>query len=229
MQKQLTEKGLKVLVPRSKGVSFYRAFLLAKEKNERIISNKEADEILVDSGDWCQYRNAFPIWTGTMTAYTKKGKRFDSVVEYEQPNSKKIWIWEIPAGYRNLKNSILVAEHPDYDLVKEKNRIFVDVPNNKIIVIENFPTSVYWHKINKETAVPVETGLYLNGDDDNEVRLLHRIQKRVGPLARGYYNSYNFNYTNRRYISVGYAPSDHLGVLTVSREAASEKVEKETV
>jgi hypothetical protein len=226
MQKQstqLSEKNLKILVPKSNGVSFDKAFQLAKGKKDIIISNKKADKVLVETEIWKSFKEAFPIWTGTMTAYTEANKRIGSVVEYEDPNSKKIWTWEVPAGYRKEKNIILVAEHPDYDLVEEKNRIIVNT-KNKIIVVENFPTRDGWYKTDENTAIPVNVPI---NSDSKEARYLYRLQERVGPLVRG--DDDFFSYDNERDVDADDRPSLGLGVLVASEtgcEAAAEKSEQ---
>jgi len=207
MQKQIeaSEKNLKILVPYKDGVSFDKAFQLAKEKKKIIISNKLADKVLAETDIWKKYNIVFPIWTGTMTAYVEPNRRLGSAVEYEDPDSKLIWTFPVPIGFVGLKNTILAVEYPDYDLIKDGNRIVIRAGENKIIPVENFPKESGWYKRSDITRIPINIKIDL---ESSEIRYLYRTQKAVGPLAR----------CDRRSIYANGRPSDGLGVLVVNRE-----------
>jgi hypothetical protein len=235
MGTQLVEIKPKILVTRFNGVSFDRAFL-ATEQGARILSNKELDKILVESDVWKSVKDVFAAWSGTMTAYAEPEKKLGSTIEYQDPRSKINWIFPVPAGCKGLKNAILVAEHPDYNLVKEKeNRIVVNVPKDKIIVVENIPTEEGSYAYDEKTRVPINQKMECS--ENNSHRHFYRTLKRVGPVARGYnYLRYYCkdgsdyyacrSYVDRRYVGVGdiHQPSDRLGVLVATEAAAPSTV-----
>ena len=227
MPTQVAEIKPKILVTRSNGVSFDKAFQTAKKQKARILSNKELDRVLVETDTWKSVKDAFAAWSGTMTAYAEPGKKLGSAVEYQDPESKINWIFPVPAGYQRLKNAILVAEHPDYELVKEKeDRIVVNVPKDKIIVVENIPTENGAYAYDEKTRVPINQKMECS--ENNAHRHFYRIDKRVGPVGRGGNILFHFYYYGRD-VDFGFGddrPSDRLGVLVAAEAAAPSTVQE---
>jgi len=252
-QKQIDPKDIRILVDPRAGLSFEKMFFLAKEKNERILSNKEVDRILLEPGVMC---NAYgrdylsqvaPLWTGTVLAYARPGRRLGQLIEYEDSKSKIRWMFPVPVGCRELKDSALVVEHPDYDLFNAGSRIVVNALDKDINVIENFPRDYGWYRADEKTAIPVkmksvsETISWmkqcLSSPNSMKVtfpkerrrlfmwdhtsrffgRHLYRADEWVGPIARAHPDYYSHN---RRGVSTGLDPSYEFRVLVVSRETA---------
>ena len=214
MEKQAEKTNLRALTPYAKGVSFDVAFQLVKERGVRIISNREADRILVETDVWKSVREAFPIWTGTMTAYAEPGKTLGSTVEYTDSESKLTWVLDVPSGFRKLTNSILVAEYPHYEFERKGDRIIVHPESGKLTVVENFPTVNGVYAYDENTRIPINQKMEC--DSGNKHRHLWRLDKRVGPVACGY-GSIGFDY-GRDVILVG-RPSVRLGVVGGVQEA----------
>jgi len=215
MEKQAEKTNLRALTPYAKGVSFDVAFQLVKERGVRIISNREADRILVETDVWKSVREAFPIWTGTMTAYAEPGKTLGSTVEYTDSESKLTWVLDVPSGFRKLTNSILVAEYPHYEFERKGDRIIVHPESGKLTVVENFPTVNGVYAYDENTRIPINQKMEC--DSGNKHRHLWRLDKRVGPVARGNVNI-GCDY-GRRDVGLYGRPSDRLGVVGEVQEA----------
>jgi len=219
MPAQVVENQIKVFRTYNNGLSADKAILQTKAEGLIMISNKRADNLLVGSDDWKNFEEAWPIHTGTMTAFTKPMIKLGSVVEYTDQESGMTWIFEVPTGVglRSMKNALLAIEHPNYDLEMEaaKRRIVVHPQKKMIILVENFPTEDRWYKTHPETIIPVN----IRSDSaDQEARYLYRINQRVGLLARG------GCYGGRCVDAVG-GPSVPLGVLTLPLTEATESIE----
>jgi hypothetical protein len=207
---ELLQLKLRILARRSEGISFDHAFRMAKERNERIISNKEVDKIAQEySTEACgQFKEAYPVWTGTMAAYTKPNENFDSVIQCRDPDSGISWIFPVPFEYRNFKDAVLVAEHPNYELEIKHGKITVHAEKSKILLVENFPKKGGWYKFDEKTAIPISAPFSTDHGQHigDRTKFLWRIQKRIGPIVRG------------RGLDAYAPPSTLLGVLTTSCE-----------
>lgn len=109
----------------------------------------------------------------------KAREKLGPFVVSKVPNSNIRWIFPVPVGFRQLKDTTLVVEHPNYELEVEegKDTIIVNPNNNKIIPFENFPKEDGWYKFDKATGIPINI-------KSEQGRLLHRYCENVGPLIR---------------------------------------------
>lgn len=217
------QKPVRVLRSCSNGVSFDKAFQLAKSDGLILVSNKRADQLLNGPNqEWKSVKEAWPIHTGTMTAFTEPRKKLGATVKYKDPSSGITWVFEVPTGVglRSLRDVLLAVEHPNYDLEIQaaKKRIIVYPQKKLILPVTDFPAEDGWYATNPETAIPINQPL---DSSDSNARMLWRIPTRVGSGVRG--GSY-YGRDERRgvFVGDGSRPSDSLGVLTLvdSREAA---------
>ena len=226
-QTQANGNQVRMLRTLNKGVSADKAFQLAKSEGLTLISNKKADDLL-RTDEWKTVRGAWPIHTGTMVAFTEPGKKLGATVEYKDPGSGLTWVFEVPTGVglRNLKDTLLAIEYPNYDLVVDdkKKRVIVTPQNKLVVLVTNFPSENGWFATHPETAITINKPLD-SGDPD--ARHLWRISQRVGPVVRGDCNLV------RRGVSLGdddyFWPSNSLGVLVeqeLTLEAALKQLEQ---
>jgi len=198
---------LSVLISRSNGVPFEEGLARADTDNRVIASNKRMSQALVRNQEWRTIIEVFACWTGTITAYTKPGEKLGKAVEYIEPVTKYRWVFPVPEAYRDKKDAIIVAEHPDYSLeIDGKTRI---VRAAQVDLIERFPAKNGRYLGDSKHDIP-------SGDsvqDDWDTRYLYRMDTRVGPVARGY----NLYYRgDRRSVCLKNRPSVGRGVAVVA-------------
>ena len=204
---------LEVFIPRKPGATMEEALVKAEKENRVIASNKRLDQIFVGGDEWKSIKAALWCWSGTMTAYEEPGKKFGKTVEYVDDKTKIRYVFEVPSQYVGEKDSILVAEHPDYKLENDgNNRIirtaFVDL-------IARFPAeSNKWYLTDPKHGIPIGEQVK---DSDSNARYLWRIEKRVGLSARGYSN------VCYRSVYLSYAPSVSIGVAIEAPERGTQK------
>ena len=211
----------------SNGVSADKAFQLAKSEGLTLISNAKADDLL-RTDEWKTVKEAWPIHTGTMAAFTEPGKKLGAIVKYKDPGSGLTWVFEVPTGVglRGLKNALLAVEHPNYDLVVDagKKRVIVTPQKKLVVPVTNFPSEDGWFATHPETAITINEPL---DSSDPNARHLWRILQRVGPVVRGGYDG-----DDRRGVDLGLdglRPSVSLGVLVeqeLTLEAALKQLEQ---
>lgn len=96
---------------------------------------------LIKNHRWPDIREAFPLWTGTMTRYTKPEAKLGNQIVYNDPSSKERWVFPVPEASRDEKNAIIVVEHPDYTLGRDGKDIVIN-PNDmaKVEIVRAFPS-----------------------------------------------------------------------------------------
>jgi len=97
---------LRVLVPRSQGVPFERALVLAEGANGVIASNKRLDKALVGSDEWQRVKEVFAAWSGTMTAYKEPGQKLGKQIEYVDSETDFRWVFSVPEAHKDKKSAI---------------------------------------------------------------------------------------------------------------------------
>ncbi len=151
---------------------------LARADTEKrvIASIGRLGKALLGSEEWKSLE--FMCWSGTMTAYTKPGRKLGRTIEYRDNRTKERWVFHVPKEYQKEKNAILVAEHPDYTLEMDGKNIVVHA--TLVDLVLNFPRSGGSYQADEKHGIPIEVGL--EGD-----RSLNRISdRRVGPTACGF-------------------------------------------
>ncbi|HLC68699.1 MAG TPA: hypothetical protein VJH24_02570 [Candidatus Bilamarchaeaceae archaeon] len=203
---------LRVLVSSANGVPFERALVLAEGANGVIASNKRLDKALVGSGEWQRVKEVFTAWSGTMTAYVAPGQRLGRQVEYTDFGTNYRWVFSVPEAHQDKTNAILVAEHPDYTLELDGNNRVVHAA--KVDLVEAFPVKNDWYFVDSVHGIP--TGREVDSQDS---RYLWRIDKRVGPVARYFYDNTLYS---RQSAGLYDRPSDGYGVAVEASEAGPE-------
>lgn len=212
---------INVFIKYSEGVPFPEALKRADEKNYVILSSKRHDEILVKSEDWQKYEGLYPCWSGTMVCYVKPGVTFgkskmfsrqDKAIVYTdsiERFNKQRYIFPVEDKYLEMKNSILVVEHPYFKLVNEGNDWRVVPELEKVGLVPNFPPISGWYAIDEEYGIPTGKEISLT---DSRVRYLERINNkgRVGPVACGYTNIESV--LSRMHFALNRSPSFFFGV-----------------
>jgi hypothetical protein len=144
-----------------------------------IASNKTLDRALAGK-EWQKLLDILPCWSGTMTAYVKPGKKLNKFVECVVSRTGHTYVFPVPQEHQGKKNSILVAEHPDYFLEADgKYRV---VQATATSLIERFPAEGGFYLPDAEHGIPCGG----KADYSNPfARILWRDEKRVGLVSRG--------------------------------------------
>lgn len=207
-KEQITRRlKLSVVIRKKYGVPFEEG-LLADGENRVIASNKRMNQALVQSEEWRSIVMGLPCWTGTMTGYKETGERLYEFIEYVDPKANVRWIFPVPKEFRREKDAILVAEHPDYFL--ERDGIHRIIHAKKVSLVRRFPAENGWYFGDHEHDIP-------SGDEiefSNQARYLWRIDKRVGPVARG---CGYVGYYLKQGVGLNYGPSNDLGVIVETK------------
>ena len=213
---------LAILVKRANGVPFEQAFDRADREKKVVVSNKRMDSAL-QSNEWQQVREGIWCWTGTMTGYVGPDKAFQEASEptdtikqgsrsiiYTDSETGFRHIFPIPEEHLEVRNGILVTEHPEYKLTVDGNDRIVEPQT--VSLVEGFPASDGWYLADTVHGIP--TGEQVNSSNA-DARYLGRVDKRVGPVAR----DYDFiGYGGWRVVYLVDRPSGGFGVVV---EAAS--------
>ena len=128
---------------------------------------------------WGKYNRC---WSGTFTAYTKPGRKFGPAVEWLDSSIK--WIMPVPEEYRNVRDGILVVEHPNYTIERDGNSRIIRA--SQVDIVEQFPQTggdCRWYETDPKHGIPqgrpVQTQF-----EGRDVRQLLRNGQRVGPIVR---------------------------------------------
>lgn len=152
----------------------------ADEAGLVIASNKRLGKALVGSNEWRGICDVFGCWTGTMTAYEKPDQKLGKSIEYTDSDTGVRYVFPVPEEQQGRKNVILVAEHPDFSLVKDGNDRVVQAA--EISIVEKFPVPMQgWFLGDPKYDIP--QGEKVDGSNKN-ARYLWRMDKRVGLVAR---------------------------------------------
>jgi hypothetical protein len=204
---------LAVFIKRKEGVPMEDAIRRADEAGLVMASNKRLSNALVGSEGCRSISDAPCWWTGTMTGYVKPGRTFRQETErissideghfivYTDSETKLRYLFPVKEEHLDKTDCILAVDHPGFELVTDgRDRI---IRAARVGLIEGFPAvSGKWYHGDPEYDIP--TGNKVDGSSQ-DARYLSRIDKRVGPAARGYHVDF------RRFV-LGKNPSNVLGV-----------------
>ncbi|NYZ74120.1 hypothetical protein H0O00_03180 [Candidatus Micrarchaeota archaeon] len=186
---------LAVFITLANGVPMEEALRRADEAGLIIASNKRLSQALVGSDEWQNIRAGLACWTGTMTGYVQAGRAFRQETErissidnwhfivHADPETKIRYLFPVKEEHLDKTDCILAVNHPGFELVTDgRDRI---IRAAQVDLIERFPAvSGKWYLGDPKYDIP--TGDKVD-DSTQDARYLSRIDKRVGPAARGYY------------------------------------------
>lgn len=199
---------LTVLIKRANGVPFVEGLRLAEEKGLVIASNARLDKALGSDEARIMRESSGVFWSGTMTAYKKPGKKLGRSVVYTDPYTKQRYVFPVPKDYRGAKDAILVVEHPNYTMEKDRKDFVVTVKNpENISLVEGFPSEAYdWYLVDEKHGIPTGNSSSCFHPDS---RYLSRIDSRVGPVSV----IYGHGHTTEAGVSINCEPSYDFGVV----------------
>jgi len=156
-----------------RGLMIQAAIVAAGQRKLRILSNLELDKRLVGSDQWKSDREMYPCWSGTLIAYEKPDVAFGKIVAFSD------LVVNVPKQFRGRVNSVLVCNHPDYNL---KGGV---VTLGKSVRCLSFPVNDGWYLTDKDFGIPTGIKISLLNKD---ARYLWRRNNSnyVGLVARGY-------------------------------------------
>ncbi|MEW6722615.1 MAG: hypothetical protein AB1324_05115 [Candidatus Micrarchaeota archaeon] len=180
IQERIRSPKLAVFIKGLNGVPMEEALRRADEAGLVIASNKRLSKVLVGSDEWRDIREVFTCWTGTMTAYDKPDQKLGKIIEYTDSKTGVRYVFPVPEEHQGKKNIILVAEHPDFYLIKDGNDRVVQA--GEAGALANFPTlKKGWFLGDPKYDLP--RGKKIDGNKPDARRFL-RIDKRVGLISR---------------------------------------------
>ncbi len=211
---------LAILVKSHIGVPMEGALWRADEDGLTMASNKRLSKAMDESAEWQSIYEVFACWTGTMTGYEKPDQKLGKTIEYVDPETGIRYVFPVPEEHQGKKNVLLVAEHPDFTLETDGDTRIVRA--EEVGAVSEFPAApYYWYLGDAKYDIP--TGEKVDSDDQ-AARYLWRIAKRVGLVARGYYDDWRGML--KRLVGLAYTPSVPLGVVmeSVFKNEASGKL-----
>lgn len=169
-------KNIKIVREYNDGVTFAEALKLVE--GQRMLSCKEADEILQDEEAYRNYNTLFACWTGTLLVYEAPGKPFG---EYVKDSSTK-WIFDVPKEFQGKADLALLLEHPNFKVEQGQYGLtFVKAaPLYKIRAID-FPKRDGWYLPN-EFGIP--TGEEVSSSNKDARYLLRLSSASLRPVSR---------------------------------------------
>ena len=186
-QTQYTDKQLirgpniEVLIKHSSGVPFEEGLARAKSEKRVLISNKRLNQALIETLEWTRIRELFPCWSGTMVGIRKSGEMLGKEIEFENLMTGFLWVFPVPKEFRNMKDALLVAEHPDYTL--EINGRYRIVRARKVDIIRNFPKASDFYLPDPVHGIP--SGDKTRPDDRRGIHLFS-YGTQVTPIRRDF-------------------------------------------
>ena len=197
-----------------------------KKFNERqgtrltLITPQVAEAVLNDgTGNWIFLKPAAPFPTSVMVAYERPGQPFGSEVIFNEGDGRGV---VVPTGsYKGAKNIALLLQGVTADDFRECGReTIVEVPESRIMPIEDFPTESCWLRI--KSGILIHTGAPADQKEAREImeREIKRVTDSayVGSLIRDVgFHEY------KRTLSLHYPLSFRLGAVV---EVPSHDIEK---
>ena len=205
---------IEILRTRDNGVNFFEALLLAEGSGKRLMSNREADEILQDPALLEKYRPLFWAWTGTLVIHEAAGVAFGENVKTD------FFVFDVPKRFQGLKDKVLVVQHPNYQQKKEVLKYGITF--NLLVVLDESKLKAYdypqrngWYLPDAQTGLPIGTE---SAESDPNARKLWRRDGKawIGPVSR-YDDLYGIT---RRFVDCYWRPDYfRLGVGVVEPQA----------
>jgi hypothetical protein len=179
-----------------------------------VVSHKVADVILTVGGTWRRLR-AFAV--DASIAYETPGTKLGKEIVFSAKNEPRVVL--ATGKFKGEKNVALVSLGlASTEFKKDGNSITLDIPENRLILVPNFPGPNGFYLPHAETGVPHDEQV----DQSSDARCLYRNDSSyVGLLVRYvYFHSYRQNVLASRRASC------RLGVVAEVPEGDIAKIEK---
>jgi hypothetical protein len=176
-------RGPNLAVFLNEGILLDRAFDTADRAGLVIASNKRLSQALVGNEEWKAIIGQHFIWSGTLVAYLRLGKRLKNVVEWTDPETASRWIFPVPEFYKGMRDAMLVTEHPDFRIIEDGRYRIVDAA--RVGIVEKFPRDEGWNLGDPKYDIPTGTKA---DEHDSRARYMNSYGgKCVRCLVRDYY------------------------------------------
>jgi hypothetical protein len=172
---------IEVLIPHSFGVPFEEGLAKANSEKRVLASNKRLNQALIETLEWTRIRELFPCWSGTIVAIRNSGEMLGKEIEFENKITGFVWVFPVPKEFQNMKDAVLVAEHPDYTL--EINGRYRIVRARKVDIIRNFPKTGDFYLPDPVHGIPY--GEKIGPDDKRRIHLFS-FGTQVTPIRRDF-------------------------------------------
>lgn len=152
--------------------------------NVRLVSAVVADHALNDGTEtWKALRHSSPFLVDAAIGYERPGAGFGTEIVFHTEGKPRVLL--ATGRYMGEKNAALaVLGLSASDWKQDGEDIRLDVPENRLVLVENFPPESGWYKPKGETTVPQGDRAKCSSD----TRYLRRINAPyVGFLGRDIY------------------------------------------
>lgn len=142
------------------GLNFWKVHLMVDRLNEKfgtkvkLIGPQEADRVLNDGTDnWRTMIGPSPFVVDAGIAFEKGGRKLGNEIVFAYESDPRVIV---PTGkYKGANDVALVILGLNAgDFKEDGNDVRMDVPDSRIVVIENIPRKSGWHMPHPETTVP---------------------------------------------------------------------------
>lgn len=213
--KQPLDFDVEIIRGRSNQVTFFEALKLIPE-GKRLITNKECDMILQNKEELEKHKDLFDCWADPTLIYEASDKPFGEFIK------TPYFIMDIPKQFQGMKNVALAISSSHYKFQDDKyGNKFIRPEEDKIKLIQNFPSNNGWYNTDPETGVPY--GQEISSSNPEARYLYRRSEAWIGPLVR-YYDGFYVDV--RRYVYCDGGPDGARGVGVV--ETSSKEVSSRT-
>jgi len=214
-------------VDNSKGMTAKQTIDTANRRMLTLLSNKEFDQRLVKTDIWKGEKWIYPIWTGTLVAFTKKNEKVDKFIEYIDPVTYIRYVFEA-GDAKGEKNVVLAINHgftldgkPTFTYNQDgKDTVLVQIAKEaKVDIIPNFPTikmfASNWFLTENKFGIPVGRRVSSN-ISLRKIQDIHHLVRNdgdfVGLLVRNHFSD------GTRTVTAFNHPSCRLGALAYKPE-----------
>ncbi len=183
-----------------------------EENGTRIamLSHETADRIL-RTFMWKGISDAFPSPVDTAIAYERPGRRIrDEIVlshrEVLASEKEPRVILATTGQAKGLKNvAIMVPSITADDIRKKRNSYIIEVPEERLIIVPDFPKTNGWFEISSDTML----GLSMESSESRDRYLWRREGRYVGLVVR---DNYYVDCNHGQMIEAYHCPNNLLGV-----------------
>ena len=201
--------------------SVVKSFNEENGTNVRLIRPTTADCLLVKTDRWKDVSDAFPLTVDLAIAYEKLEQEIGDTVVWAEEGKPRVILATTGNAKGERDVAILVPDITAEDVKREGNGYVIDVPQDRLVIVPDFPHFDDWYDTYENTTVPCVDTVYC----EHEARYLNRTksEERDKPYVGLLVRDKNYDDYDRRCVSAEYWPSDKFGVAVEIPEEDAEK------
>jgi len=120
-----------------------------------VLSNADVD-MLFFSGTELGKLNVGEFWTGTILVFANRGRQLGDGLTDKGLDGWHYADFSVPESMQKFKDTALVLNHPDFSIHtrRSRNTRVIEIPEEKIKVVHDFPGKSGLYQYEKESGVP---------------------------------------------------------------------------